>query len=289
MRDDNRWVRRLAGAIAVAAVLCVGSTALPAETVYDCNAPENRATPTTVEIVLAKKWKGQVDEIKQAMTGDDPAVKVRIKVFPFLDPPMNLGIGKCVRAEQARLAIREAMKYSGGVDRLIRQDILPHHWIKIGSTDLAELSWIPVTPEELARLTDSSLSTAQFQELYRQLATPKERKLPFGMGSEKLSQQEPSAIEVISHQWRPDAVWERIGKTKFIWSATVRNNSEKRQRVFVYYDLLDDRGVPLARNVANGYIDPHQTAEIASDSYILSVDLPYVRSSRATAKGGFPN
>lgn len=96
-------------------------------------------------------------------------------------------------------------------------------------------------------------------------------------------------IEVLSHQWRPDVVWERIGKTKFIWSATVRNNSDNRQRVFVYYDLLDERGVPLARNVFNRFVDPHQTVEIAADSYILSVDLPYVRSSRATAKLGFPN
>jgi len=96
-------------------------------------------------------------------------------------------------------------------------------------------------------------------------------------------------IEVLSHEWRPDTVWERIGKTKFIWSATVRNNSDSRQRVFVYYDLLDDRGVPLARNVSNRFVEPHQIVEITADSYILSVDLPYVRSSRATAKTGFPN
>ncbi len=101
--------------------------------------------------------------------------------------------------------------------------------------------------------------------------------------------QERPIVEVLSHQWRPDVVWERIGKTKFIWSATVRNNSDKRQRVFVYYDLLDDHGVPLARNVFNRFVEPHQTVEIAADSYILSVDLPQVRSSRATAKLGFPN
>jgi hypothetical protein len=96
-------------------------------------------------------------------------------------------------------------------------------------------------------------------------------------------------IDVLHHEWRPDVVWERIGKTKFIWSATVRNNSDSRQRVFVYYDLLDERGVPLARNVSNRFVEPHQTVEIAADSYILSVDLPHVRSSRATAKTGFPN
>jgi hypothetical protein len=93
-------------------------------------------------------------------------------------------------------------------------------------------------------------------------------------------------VEVLSHEWRPDAVWERIGKTKFIWKATVRNNSDSKKRVYVYYDLLDAGGFPVARNVSNRYVEPHQTLEIAADSYILSEDLPKVKSSRATAKIG---
>lgn len=96
-------------------------------------------------------------------------------------------------------------------------------------------------------------------------------------------------IEILHHEWRPSTVWKRIGKTKFLWSATVRNNSDKRQRVYVYYDLLDERGVPLARNVYNRFVPPHQTLEIAADSYILSVDLPKVRSSRARIKLGYPH
>jgi len=97
-----------------------------------------------------------------------------------------------------------------------------------------------------------------------------------------------SSIEVLKHSWHPDTVWERIGKTKFVWSATVRNNSEIRKRVFVYYDLLDAGGVPLARNVANRYIDAHQTIDVKSDSYIMSVDLPSVKTSRVTIRVGFP-
>ena len=107
-----------------------------------------------------------------------------------------------------------------------------------------------------------------------------------GASTVAASDPSPSVVEILSHEWRPDAVWERIGKTKFIWKATVRNNSDRRKRVYVYYDLLDGRGVPLARNVTNRYLDPHQTAEIAADSYILSEDLPKVKSSRATAKIG---
>jgi len=166
--------------------LALGSAdILRAQTVYNCGAPENREKPTIVEVVLSKKWKDRVEEVKRSFTEGRESMKVRVKIFPFLDPPANMGIGKCVSAEEARLAIREAIAYNRGIDRLIMQEILPHHWIKIGSTDLAEISWIPVSPEDLARLSDPALSTDQFQNLYRRLATMKEKKLPFGMGSEK--------------------------------------------------------------------------------------------------------
>lgn len=164
--------------------LRVGS--LSGETVYDCTAPENRDKPTTIEIVLAQKWKGQVDEIKQAFGSDTNGIKVRLKFFPFLNPPTNIGIGKCVTAENGRRALQAAVPYLGKIDRLIRQEILPHHLVKIGSTDTDETAWIPITPQDMARLTDPSLTTDQFQTLYRDLATPKEKRLPFGMGSEKI-------------------------------------------------------------------------------------------------------
>lgn len=102
------------------------------------------------------------------------------------------------------------------------------------------------------------------------------------------SDRDASTIEVLKHEWHPGAVWERIGKTQFFWSATVRNNSDIRKRVYVYYDLLDARDVPLARNVKNQYIDRNQTVDVLSDSYILSDDLPWVKSSRVTVKVGSP-
>ncbi|HEY5593846.1 MAG TPA: tetratricopeptide repeat protein, partial [Nitrospiria bacterium] len=157
-----------------------------AETVYDCNAPENKDQPTTIEFVLAKKAQNSTAEIKEVFRSNHPTTKVRVRIFPFLDPPTNIGIGKCVAADQARKAIGEAVKYYGKLDRLIRQDVLPHHWVKIGSTDVAELAWTPVAPDDLTRLSDPALTTGQFQDLYRQLAAPKEKQLPFGMGSEKL-------------------------------------------------------------------------------------------------------
>lgn len=182
----NRICRRslIFYGISIAAMVCFTPIAsFAVERTYDCAAPENREKPTTVEILLGKKWKNRDAEVKQSFLTSDESLKVRIKFFPFLDPPMNIGIGRCVSAEEARLAIREAIRHNGGVDRLIMQDIMPHHWVKIGTTDTSELTWIPISPEELARLTDPSLTTEQFHDLYRELARQKEKKLPFGMGN----------------------------------------------------------------------------------------------------------
>jgi len=106
--------------------------------------------------------------------------------------------------------------------------------------------------------------------------------------SEPAENRSPADIEIISHEWRPDQVWELIGKTKFIWKATLKNHSDVRKRVFVYYDLLDEENKPLASNVANKFVEPHQATEIVSDSYINSNLLPQVRRSRVTVKTRFP-
>jgi len=131
--------------------------ALSADVVYDCGAKGNRDKSTTIEMVLSKKWKGQVEEVKRALVSDAERVKVRLRFYPALDPPTNIGIGKCVPTDVARRAIQEAIKYSGKIDRLIRQDILPHHWIKIGSTgrDFAPSSPSVVSACSICRSTSS--------------------------------------------------------------------------------------------------------------------------------------
>ncbi|MFQ5596559.1 MAG: hypothetical protein ACE5GK_00765 [Nitrospiria bacterium] len=153
---------------------------------YDCNAVENKAIRTTIDMKLAKKWKKKKKEIKNDVIDNNDLLKVRLSFFPFLDPPMNLGVGKCVSAEDGRIAIKKALEYNRGIGFVVMQELLPHHWIRIGLTDLAELAWIPVTPKDISRLADPSLTTDQFQSVYRELATLKERKLPFGMGTKEI-------------------------------------------------------------------------------------------------------
>jgi len=176
----------LVGAPAVAGAQSTPTT--PATPTTDPCATEEPGKPATVEFVLSSKHKDRVGEVTRLLNTAGEPVTVRIKFFPFLDPPANIGIGKCVSAAVGRVAIRTAAAYGTGITRLIRQDILPHRWVKVGTTDTAELAWIAVSADDLQRLTDPALTTELFQTLYRQLAAPKERKLPFGMGSVPLEQ-----------------------------------------------------------------------------------------------------
>ncbi len=137
---------------------------------------------TTIELKLAKTWRPQAASIKRELQSGPGPVTARIEFTPMTAPPMNIGIGRCVDAETARLAIRAATAYNGGIEYLIFQDILPHRWIMIGTTQVAELSWTPVSREDLDQLGAPGLSTDAFQALYRKLATPTERKRPFGLG-----------------------------------------------------------------------------------------------------------
>jgi hypothetical protein len=108
-------------------------------------------------------------------------VNVRIELTPLDRPPTNIGIGRCVEAAVARHVIRTLLSHGFAVDHVVFQAILPHRWILVGTTQVAELSWTPVTAGDIDGLLDPSLSTAEFQNTYRRLATPTERKQPFGL------------------------------------------------------------------------------------------------------------
>jgi hypothetical protein len=176
--------RKVFRCIVFSALLMTGWMLAPStargESAYDCAAEQSRSEPTRLEITLSKKWKKQSNEIKAAFNQDLPDLKVRIEFIPFLDPPMNIGIGRCVPAEKARWAMHQAIRYNGGINWVILQGVLPHHFMGVGTTKLAELSWMPISPEELDRLMDPALTTEAFHTLYRELAKMTERKRPFG-------------------------------------------------------------------------------------------------------------
>jgi|GEM_PF-6718979 len=173
---------RLGILIAAASFLFLG--AKPAEAQGGnpvCTDPSGAREPTRVEITLAKKGKANPKEVKAQFVQGSAPVRVQVDFLPFLDPPMNIGIGRCVSAEMGRLALRQAIVLNRGVEMLILQGVLPERFIGIGTTKVAELSWIRISPEELKGLMDPTLSTDAFQQAYRKLARMKEQKRPFGM------------------------------------------------------------------------------------------------------------
>ncbi len=141
--------------------------------------PENATV--RVEMILSKKWKKQKKEIQKVFRDQEKGFKPRVDFYPFIDPPTNIGIGRCVTADQGRFAIEKALEYNRGIDQLIYQKTLPENWIGIGYTKLPERSWVAVSPEGLKQLQDPSLSTESFRALYLELSTIKEQAGIFGM------------------------------------------------------------------------------------------------------------
>ena len=77
--------------------------------------------------------------------------------------------------EMARLAIRLAREYNDGVNFLLPEyRFFPDH-IAIGTSAFDEASQIPIRPEDLDRLSDPTLTTTAFHELYRHLTGEDQR------------------------------------------------------------------------------------------------------------------
>jgi hypothetical protein len=136
----------------------------PAHTVTESDPRE-----ILVEISLSKDRKGDLDAIKQAFAKVG-VTKVRAIVFQAGNPPTNVAIGRNVSAPIARLAITLAEQYNRGITLLLPEERLAPHYIGFGSSIFDELFQYPVTPEDVKRLADPSLSTDEFHALYRQLA-----------------------------------------------------------------------------------------------------------------------
>lgn len=152
----------------------------------DGNAASKRQTCSVdatvkVELILAKKFKKQKEAIRKVFRDHGELFKARVDFFPFINPPMNIGIGRCVTVTQAQFAIEKALEYNRGIDHLIYQKTLPEYWIGIGYTKLPERTWVKISPDDLKKLQDPSLSTESFQALYQDLSQIKEQPGLFGM------------------------------------------------------------------------------------------------------------
>lgn len=137
---------------------------------------ETTLSDILIEVFLSPEQREAIPIIKREFEALS-ITRVRPQVFRFGNPPKNIAIGRDVPASVGRLALQLAADYNRGVEFLLPEyRYFPRH-IVIGSSAFDEASQIPVTPEDLQRLRDPSLSTDQFHKLYRSL-TGEDRRLP---------------------------------------------------------------------------------------------------------------
>ena len=167
---------RFSGGLLFLSVLTYNQIGWPNESVTKEpeNPPTHQAAPSDsnskilVEIFLAQEHKKEVDAIKKEFEAF-AITNVRPQFFRLGNPPQNVGFGKEIPADVARLAIRLATTYNRGIKFLLQEKRLAPHYIGIGASIFDEAFQVPVSEEELKRLSDPSLTTAQFHELYYRL------------------------------------------------------------------------------------------------------------------------
>lgn len=122
-----------------------------------------------VEMFLAREQKEKLDHIKKEFEAFSVS-RVRVQFFRLGNPPKNIAIGKEIPASVARFSIQTALTYNRGIKYLLPQfRFFPKH-IAIGTSAFDESSQIPIRQEDLKRLSDPTLSTKEFHQLYRKLS-----------------------------------------------------------------------------------------------------------------------
>src|SRR3990170_4571614 len=128
-----------------------------------------------VEIFLALDRKGDLDAIEREFAAVG-ITKVRPKFHQIGHPPTSIAIGRRVSADIARLTIRLANTYNGGITKLLPEERLAPDYVAIGTSIFDELFQYPVSQADVERLESADLTTEQFHELYRRLADINQRR-----------------------------------------------------------------------------------------------------------------
>ena len=144
----------------------------------ECRSLEEQ--PIKLEAWLSKQYRADFGYLRKefAAIGDTEVV---LWEYPAENPSEVIAIGRCVPAFIARYAIQKALTYTKGVKNLVHQGFLHPHWMGIGTNLFSEWAQQPVTPEQVKSLLDDTLSTREFQNLYRQYTNQDEMISGFGM------------------------------------------------------------------------------------------------------------
>lgn len=143
----------------------------PALTVPSVYAGNTAVAPVSrVEVVLAYQYRTREAEIKKEFIQAGLA-NVHFQYARMGQPPQNIGLGRDVPADKAREAIRLALKYNAGVGILLPARLFPPRFITIASSNYDDTVEYPISQDTLEKLTDPTLSTEAFHQLYRDLTS----------------------------------------------------------------------------------------------------------------------
>lgn len=124
---------------------------------------------TLAEIWLAAQYQAEAQPVKEIMKTAN-VDRVTVQFFKVGIPAGILAVGKNTPADGARKAIEIAMKYNRKkIEFLIPEVLLPENYLAVGTSAYDESALIPVRPEDVALLTDPSLTTEQFHAVYLKL------------------------------------------------------------------------------------------------------------------------
>jgi hypothetical protein len=131
---------------------------------------ESSPLVSRAEVVLGSQYKHQVPALKEEFAKAGMA-NVHFQFARHRQPPQNIGLGREVPADQARDAIRLALKYNLGVGILLPERLFPPRFVTIASSNYDDTVEYPIDQGELARLQSPDLTTEEFHHLYHQLTS----------------------------------------------------------------------------------------------------------------------
>ncbi|MDA0691749.1 MAG: hypothetical protein O3A78_08445 [Nitrospinae bacterium] len=129
-------------------------------------------TICTIEIWLGHNQKKRKKELQGTL--ESKSIKVLRNTIQYWKPkgghpPTNIALGSGLSAEDARRAIDLALEYNDEINGLIHQRLNPPNYVAIATSAWDDKSETPITPDQLAALRDSKLTTEEFHRLYREL------------------------------------------------------------------------------------------------------------------------
>lgn len=93
-----------------------------------------------------------------------------------------------------------------------------------------------------------------------------------------------SPIRIVKHSWNPLERFDQLGKTRYIWSATIRNEAGQSRKVCLEYLLLEGASQTVARHEACQVVGAEAEIDVGGQAFLDSQKLVLVDTVRAVIK-----